>query len=262
MILAPIPGKAFDMPTLVQRLLTFLAARLTIDGKRSRRSNRKAAAGLMACALLAACGVNSDIPRNPAHFGAPDAPKLQETGADKIGPLDTITLNVFQVPDLSGDFQVDPMGYLSLPLIGRVYANGKGLFELQRDLKRLYGTRYLQNPDLSVELKSSLSQRLTVDGSVGAPGIYPVTSEMTLMQAVAAAKGVTSDANTGRVVIFRKIDGEKEAAAFSLRQIRDGRMSDPKVYANDIIVVDGSALRETFHDVILTVPLLALFRPF
>jgi len=225
-------------------------------------AGKKVAASFAVCVLLAACGTNSEIPRNPAHFAAPDAPKLQETSAEKIGPLDTITLNVFQVPDLSGDYQVDPMGYLSLPLIGRVYANGKGVFELQRDLKRLYGTQYLQDPDLRVELKNSVSQRLTVDGSVQSPGIYPVTSEMTLMQAVAAAKGVTSDANTGRVVIFRKIDGEKEAAAFSLRQIRDGRMSDPKVYANDIIVVDGSALRGTFHDVISTVPLLALFRPF
>ena len=76
------------------------------------------------------------------------------------------------------------------------------------------------------------------------------------------AKGTTDDANPRRVVIFRQINGQRQAAAFDLKSIRRGEMADAPVFGDDIIVIDGSESKSLFKNAIQTIPLLALFRPF
>ena len=211
---------------------------------------------------LAGCAshVAPNVARNPANFTAPDAPDRSAVGQDyRLGALDTVNVNVFQVPDVTGDYQVDPGGDLNMPLIGRVNAQGKTLAELQRTIHDRYGAKYLQNPDVRVEIKQAVSQRITVDGAVNQPGIYPVNGDISLIQAIATAKGTTGDALVSRVVIFRKINGQREAAVFDLRRIRRGEMSDPPVYGNDVVVVDGSRVRQTYRDLISSLPFIGLF---
>ena len=214
--------------------------------------------------ILAGCatGSHSNVPNNPASFGAPDATGLTNVSDSyRLGALDTITINVFQIPDLSGDYQIDPAGNLNLPLIGSLPAQGKSVPELQTELRTRFSAKYLQDPDVRVEIKQSLGQRVTVDGAVTAPGIYPVTGDTSLIQVIALAKGAAQDSNISRVVIFRKINGRREAAGFDIKKIRKGEMPDPPVYGNDIVVVDGTHIRRTFHDIISSIPLLALFGP-
>lgn len=202
----------------------------------------------------------SSVAHNPATFSAPDAPDRSAVGENyRLGALDTVTLSIFQVPDVTGDYQVDPTGDLNLPLIGRVDAEGRTLSDLQSAIKSRYGAKYLNNPDVRVEIKQAVSQRLTVEGAVNQPGIFPLSGEMTLIQAIATARGVTGDAITSRVVVFRKIGGRREAAAFDLRKIRSGEMADPLVFGNDVVVVDGSRVRQTLRDTLNAIPLLAVF---
>ncbi len=211
---------------------------------------------------LAGCAshIAPNVARNPANFAAPDAPDRSAVGQDyRLGALDTVNVSVFQVPDVTGDYQVDPGGDLNMPLIGRVNAQGKTLAELQKTIHDRYGAKYLQNPDVRVEIKQAVSQRITVDGAVNQPGIYPVNGDISLIQAIATAKGTTGDALVTRVVIFRKINGEREAAVFDLRRIRRGEMSDPPVYGNDVVVVDGSRVRQTYRDLISTLPFIGTF---
>jgi polysaccharide export outer membrane protein len=101
-----------------------------------------------------------------------------------------------------------------------------------------------------------------VDGAVTRAGAYPVVGQTSLIQAVALAGGTSEDANAHRVVIFRTIDGKREAAAFDLASIRHGEMPDPPVYAGDIIVVDGSSIKAAEKQIFQSFPLLGLFRPF
>lgn len=212
--------------------------------------------------LLGACvhHLPPSMANNPTNFSAPDAPDRSAVGENyRLGALDTVTVSVFQVPDVSGDYQIDPTGNINMPLIGRVDAQGKTLSDLQSTIKTQYSAKYLQNPDVRVEIKQAVSQRLTVEGAVNQPGIYPISGDMTLVQAIATARGPTGDAIISRVVIFRKIGGRREAAAFDLRKIRSGKMGDPAVYGNDIVVVDGSRVRQTLRDAIGTIPLLAVF---
>jgi polysaccharide export outer membrane protein len=85
---------------------------------------------------------------------------------------------------------------------------------------------------------------------------------MTLMQAVALAGGTGPDANARRVAVFRQIGGKREAAAFDLTSIRRGEMEDPPVYAGDIIVIDGSSIKAVQKQLLNSLPVLSIFRPF
>jgi polysaccharide export outer membrane protein len=84
---------------------------------------------------------------------------------------------------------------------------------------------------------------------------------MTLMQAIALAKGPTEDANPHRVAIFRTINGKRQAASFDLVSIRRGEAQDPPVYSGDIVVVDGSSVKSLEKRLLQSIPFLAIFGP-
>ncbi len=228
-------------------------------------SSRHARSMLPILLLLAGCATSNSgkIATNAQDFGRPDAPMaMAESAVLRVGPLDTISVSVFEVPTLSGDFSVDARGNIVMPLIGEVPASGKTPDELALDLEQRLGSRYLKSPDVQVALKSSVSQRVTVDGAVTAPGIYPVAGSQTLLQSVAMAKGTTVDANPSKVVVFRTIEGKRTAAGFNLKEIRNGAQQDPAIYGNDVIVVDGSNVKSLWKDMLRTLPLVGLFMRF
>jgi polysaccharide export outer membrane protein len=202
------------------------------------------------------------IPYSPSDFRAPDPPEPAALGAGyKISPMDTLNIRVFRMEDLTGEYQVDLTGQVSLPLIGEVPAADLTTAELDRVLTDKFSERYLENPDVSVGVKESAARNLTVDGAVQSSGAYPVRGTLTLMQAVAIAGGATEDANLRRVAIFRTIEGQRQAAAFDLVDIRRGLEDDPEVYAGDIIVVDGSSVKATTRQILNGLPLLRIFAP-
>lgn len=100
---------------------------------------------------------------------------------------------------------------------------------------------------------------MTVEGAVTKPGVFPVQGQMSLLQAIALAGGPSSQANPKRVIIFRQIEGTRHAAGYDLTEIRAGNSQDPAVFGNDIIVMDGSEARQTYFDLVRSVPILALF---
>jgi polysaccharide export outer membrane protein len=224
-----------------------------------------ACAFLISGALLAAGCADTrggSIPYDRV-LAMPDAPKIQALDANyKIAPLDKLTIKVFKSDDITGDYDVDLAGHISLPLVGEVEAANLTTAELDDKLTALLGKKYFENPDVSVSIKESTAHVVTVDGAVGSAGQYPVSGPMTLLQAVALAHGTSDDANARRVAIFRTIDGQRQAAAFDLTAIRRGEAPDPAVYAGDIVVVDGSRIKAAEKQVLSSVPLLTIFRPF
>ena len=150
-----------------------------------------------------------------------------------------------------------------LPLIGSVMAAGKTAPELSAEIADRLRGRYLQAPQVAVWVSEILSQRVTVDGSVVQPGVYPLTGPTTLIQALSMAKGPDIKlANLSRVVVFRTIGGERSVAVFDLKKIRKGTAPDPEIRGNDIVVVDGSQLKGAWREVIGALPGLAIFRPY
>ena len=82
------------------------------------------------------------------------------------------------------------------------------------------------------------------------------------MQAVALAGGTTEDANAHRVAIFRTISGKRQVAAFDLVAVRRGQAEDPQIYPGDIVVVDGSAIKAMQKQIMNSLPVFSIFRPF
>jgi polysaccharide export outer membrane protein len=210
--------------------------------------------------MLAGCADSrgGPIPYNVSSFGTPDAPQLVPLEAGyKIAPMDMVSVKVFKMPDLTGDYEVDLAGHISMPLIGEVSAYDLTTAQLDAALTHKLGEKYLENPDVSVGIKSSTRRNVTVDGAVNHSGSFPLNGPTTLMQAVAAAGGAREDANIRRVAIFRSIGGQRQAAAFDLQDIRRGAAKDPQVYAGDIVVIDGSAIKALQKQIMQNVPLLS-----
>ena len=242
-----------------------VAAQMNLGIRKSARRSPAVAVVALSALLLTGCTDKrgGPIPYNVGNFGTPDSTAVAALGADyKIAPMDTLTVTVFRVPDLTGDYAVDLMGQISMPLVGDIPAADRTPEELDRILTQRLGEKYFENPDVSVGIKSSAGRLVTVDGAVTKSGAFPVLGPMTLMQAVALAGGTDEFANQRRVAVFRKIGGQRQAAAFDLLSIRRGEAPDPQVYAGDIVVVDGSKVKETQRKILETIPLLNIFRPF
>lgn len=177
-----------------------------------------------------------------------------------IGPADTLSIRVFQVEDLSFDeIQVDASGMLQLPLIGAVRAAGMTPADLSRDIEMRLGQQYLRNPNVTVTVTKAASQKVTVDGAVTKPGVYEMVGRTTLMQAVAMAEGPTNVADMRKVAVFRNVDGRRMVAVFDLQQIRSGRLTDPVLSGDDVVVVDTSTLQAALRDIVQALPGLAVF---
>lgn len=174
-----------------------------------------------------------------------------------IGPFDKLVIDVFGIEDLSKkEVQTDAGGRISFPLAGIIEAAGKTPAEIEEVLEERLMGRFVRDPQVTVNLKETVSQVITVDGQVKEPGLYPVIGRMTLMRAVATAKGVEEFAKLKDVVIFRTVKGEKMAALYNLKAIRKGIYEDPEVFANDVVVVGESTSRRIFKDALQIFPLL------
>jgi len=198
------------------------------------------------------------VVENDATLPAPMRGDL--TAGDRpslIGPLDTIQVDVFNVPELNREMQVDASGRISMPLVGTIDARGKTASELASAVEAALRGRYVRSPDVTVNIKSSVSQVATIDGQVVEPGLYPVTNQMTLLRAIASAKGLSEFARQDDVVILRTVNGRKMAGLYNIDAIRRGAYDDPAIYANDVIVVGDSPQRRLFRDFVALAPLLA-----
>jgi polysaccharide export outer membrane protein len=217
---------------------------------------------LLAVLVLAACaGSNAGAIKSgqaPAVTSASALPKPDTTTATgaytgvsdyHIGPLDLLEVTVFQVKDLHREVRVNSTGYISLPLIGAVQAGGKTVPELEADIATKLAENYLQDPQVSVFVKEFTSQRITVEGAVKKPGIFPITGRTSLLQAVALSEGLDPLADESTVVVFRTVSGERMAAVFDLRQIRGGKIEDPQLYGDDLVVVERSGSKTAVRSV-------------
>ena len=218
-----------------------------------------AIASLSGCAGPSALGGGQGIQViSGTSLPTPDRGDLMsETRPYLIGPFDRLTIDVFGIEELSArEVQTDASGRISFPLAGIVEAAGRTPAEIEEEIESRLSARYIRDPQVTVNLKETVSQVITVDGQVREPGLYPVIGKMTLMRAVATAKGASEFAKLDDVVLFRTVKGQDFAAVYNLEAIRRGNYEDPEVFANDIVVVGDSKARRLFKDALQIAPLL------
>ena len=135
----------------------------------------------------------------PAATSATDAPDVY-----RLGTGDKVRVIVFGEADLSGEFEIDTTGRISLQLIGLVQAAGLSSEELKAEIEHRLTGGYLLKPSVAVEV---LTYRpFYVLGEVNAPGSFPYVSGMTVLKAVAIAGGFTPRARKGQVELLPRGD--------------------------------------------------------
>jgi polysaccharide export outer membrane protein len=125
-----------------------------------------------------------------------------------VGPQDLLAITVWGEADLSGKFTVEADGSLSFPLIGRVPVGGLTVRGVEEAVAAKLAAGFLRTPQVSVVVEQYRSQRIYVVGEVRNPGPYPLTGQMTLMQALAGAGAATPEAS-GDVLIVRSREGQR-----------------------------------------------------
>ena len=224
-------------------------------------------AALTALAVTANClaispsfAANAPISAPAVFKDVPSAPGPSTFVQDhySIGPQDTLEVTVFQVEDLSRTVRVESTGTILLPLIGQIMAGGRTPEQLSDEIAAELSKTYMKDPLVTVTVKESSNQRVTVDGAVIQPGIYPISGNTTLTQAIALARGPSDIADLREIAIFRNDGKQLTTAMFNLSSIRAGKMADPAVMANDVIVVEISGGRRFLQTLGNFVPFLQL----
>jgi polysaccharide export outer membrane protein len=177
------------------------------------------------------------------------APAGQVVADDyRIGPQDLLEIQVYGVDNLKREVRVNSRGAVSLPLIGPVILGGLTGDEAETLIAEKYAKDFLQDPQVSVFIKEYTSQRITLEGAVAKPGIYPIRGETSLMQAIAIAGGQGQLADLNEVMVFRVEGGEKKIYTYNMEKIRAGEAEDPSLVNDDLVVVKRSPNRVTLRD--------------
>jgi polysaccharide biosynthesis/export protein len=168
----------------------------------------------------------------------------------RIGTHDLLEIQVFGVDTLNRSVRVNAKGNITLPLVGAVEVGGKTSQEAEELITRRLAEKYLQDPQVSVFIKEFTSQRVTVEGAVKKPGIYPLAGQTTLLRALALAGGQDSLSDMTEVMVFRNsaTTGKRQSASFDVEKIRKGDLEDPTLVNDDVVVVKRSAVRVGFKD--------------
>jgi polysaccharide export outer membrane protein len=170
-------------------------------------------------------------------------------GEYRIGPEDLIEVQVFGVDQLARTVRVNSFGLVSLPLIGATSVGGMTSSEAERAIARRLAENYLQDPQVSVFIKEYTNQRVTVEGAVQKPGIYPLRGQTTLLRAIAIAGGQGNLSDLSNVVIYRADPaGLRSGTQYDIEKIRRGEQDDPTVLNDDVIVVNRSSARVVLKD--------------
>src|SRR6266516_5688312 len=175
--------------------------RTTADGEQSAEIRRMMArfclrlVGAVALGfLVGACGgLNSD-----PGVGLNATGSMTEL---RLAPGDKVRVTVFGEDKLSGEYQIDNAGSLSLPLAVTIPAAGQPKSELEQSLTKQLQGEYLRNPKVTVEVTNF--RPFYVLGEVSKPGEYPYRSGLNVLSAIAIAGGATYRASTSKVLIQR-----------------------------------------------------------
>jgi polysaccharide export outer membrane protein len=215
---------------------------------------------LPAALLLGACSTGSSptstLPATPGPTSTattaesegelvPAVVGIPQDSADSythyISPGDVLKVTVFQVEDLSTEERVNPSGSIVMPLVGPVPVVGLTTEQAERRIEDALGADYLQDPQVDIFVSEYANMNITVGGEVMKAGVFPLTGQTTLMQAIALAGGVSDTANEKEVIVFRTRENKKlDAYVVNLEAVQTGELRDPLLVANDKVLVPES----------------------
>jgi polysaccharide export outer membrane protein len=149
------------------------------------------------CLLLAGCGTGAELGR--VSDSEQQAILEQSRGSPRLQAGEKIRVTVYGEASLSGDYQIDPSGFVSLPLAGTLKAAGFTPAEFEKALATRFRGEYLRNPKVTVTI--SEFRPFYIMGEIEKPGAYPYTSGLNILSAIAIAGGTTYRASKSSILI-------------------------------------------------------------
>jgi len=156
-----------------------------------------------------------------------------------IGANDVLAINVWKEPDISRSVPVRSDGKISLPLVGELQASGETPRQLEQEIaKRLQS--YISEPEVTVIVTDSKSQKVNIMGMVTRPGAYLLTSSTTVLDAIAMAGGFKDFAKQKSIYVLRQApEGTQQRIPFNYKDVIKGKNAEQNIrlQAGDTVVV-------------------------
>lgn len=164
--------------------------------------------------------------------------KAETAGTYRIGKGDVLEIHVWKEPVLSRETFVRMDGMISMPLLDDLQAAGRTPMEVKKDIQQRL-SEFLETPEVTVILKEATSQKFYMIGEIAKPGEYPLTTDMTVLQAFALAGGFTEWADKDKVMILRRENGQEKRIPVNYKEIVKGKNPEQNILiqAGDTIVV-------------------------
>ncbi len=160
-------------------------------------------------------------------------------GAYVIGANDVLAINVWKEPDISRSVPVRSDGKISLPLVGELQAGGQTPRQLEEEItKRLQS--YISEPEVTVIVTDSKSQKVNILGMVARPGAYLLTSSTTVLDAIAMAGGFKDFAKQKSIYVLRQApNGTQNRLLFNYKDVIKGKTPEQNIrlQAGDTVVI-------------------------
>ena len=162
-----------------------------------------------------------------------------ETVSYRLGPKDQIAIKVYEVPELNVEVRVAENGKVNLPLIGEVPAEGLTEGGFAQQLKELLEAKYVNRATVSVEVREARSRPILVVGAVRTPGNLAFPGRWTLIEALAAAGGLSAEHADTLYVLRRAENGLSDQVAIRIEDlfVRGDPRANIPIFANDLINV-------------------------
>jgi protein involved in polysaccharide export with SLBB domain len=178
-----------------------------------------------------------------ANFACAQSPAQQVSISQPshvLVPGELIQIKVFQEPDLDTSIRIPGDGHINFPLIGEIALAGQSVQLATRVIRDRLQARFLVNPQVSIAVLEPAKRLFTVLGQVQRPGTYrfPEQQELDLLQVIGIAGGYTRLADSGRIIIKRRIDGSEKIFRLDGKRLARGESGEPfSIISGDVITV-------------------------
>lgn len=191
-------------------------------------------------AVLAQTPAGDDArPKTDAAAAAAPAAGKAHDAQYTVGVDDVLAINVWKEQELTRSVPVRPDGRISLPLVGELQAAGRTPMQLEQEIATRL-RNFITDPEVTVIVQQSNSQKINVLGQVTKPGAYAYTVAPTVVDAIAAAGGLRDFAKKKGIIILRsKAGGGQDRISFNYSDFLKGKNSaqNVKLEPGDTVVV-------------------------
>jgi polysaccharide export outer membrane protein len=151
------------------------------------------------------------------------APPVQPPPDYVIGPDDVLQVLYWREKEVSAEVTVRPDGMISLPLLNEVKAAGLTPDQLRDAINEAAKKFFQEDPSVTINVKTILSRKVFITGSVGKPGPYLLTSTTTVLQLISMAGGLTEFAKQKSISVMRTENGKPVRYPFNYKDVANGK---------------------------------------